>query len=70
MVCLPLYSILILHMFDILFFCQPILVYMSKVDGRFMFSPISVNFLTEIAKVLFAVVMLILEVYANYFFIA
>ncbi|XVF08379.1 hypothetical protein REPUB_Repub06bG0221400 [Reevesia pubescens] len=40
---------------------QPILVYMSKVDGRFMFSPISVNFLTEVAKVLFAVVMLILQ---------
>ncbi|XVE97178.1 hypothetical protein REPUB_Repub02eG0288900 [Reevesia pubescens] len=40
---------------------QPILVYMSKVDGHFMFSPISVNFLTEVAKVLFAVVMLILQ---------
>ncbi|XVF76919.1 hypothetical protein PTKIN_Ptkin13bG0306100 [Pterospermum kingtungense] len=40
---------------------QPILVYMSKVDGRFMFSPISVNFLTEVAKVLFAVIMLILQ---------
>ncbi|XP_022150411.1 CMP-sialic acid transporter 2 [Momordica charantia] len=40
---------------------QPILVYMSKVDGKFMFSPISVNFLTEIAKVLFAIVMLILQ---------
>ncbi|KAH1084543.1 hypothetical protein J1N35_024304 [Gossypium stocksii] len=40
---------------------QPILVYMSKVDGRFMFSPISVNFLTEVAKVLFAVLMLILQ---------
>ncbi|KAG7025283.1 CMP-sialic acid transporter 2, partial [Cucurbita argyrosperma subsp. argyrosperma] len=40
---------------------QPILVYMSKVDGKFKFSPISVNFLTEIAKVLFAVVMLIIQ---------
>ncbi|KGN45984.1 CMP-sialic acid transporter 2 [Cucumis sativus] len=40
---------------------QPILVYMSKVDGKFMFSPISVNFLTEIAKVIFAIVMLILQ---------
>ncbi|TYH60724.1 hypothetical protein ES332_D08G314800v1 [Gossypium tomentosum] len=40
---------------------QPILVYMSKVDGRFMFSPISVNFLTDVAKVLFAVLMLILQ---------
>ncbi|XP_050373137.1 CMP-sialic acid transporter 2 [Argentina anserina] len=40
---------------------QPILVYMSKVDGKFDFSPISVNFLTEAAKVLFAVVMLLLQ---------
>ncbi|KAL0556576.1 hypothetical protein IC582_005090 [Cucumis melo] len=40
---------------------QPILVYMSKVDGKFMFSPISVNFLTEIAKVIFAIVMLIIQ---------
>ncbi|XP_068646298.1 CMP-sialic acid transporter 2-like [Aristolochia californica] len=40
---------------------QPILVYMSKVDGDFKFSPISVNFLTEIAKVLFAVVMLVFQ---------
>ena len=41
---------------------QPILVFMSKVDGKFEFSPISVNFLTEIAKVLFAIVMLLLQV--------
>ncbi|KAI4370411.1 hypothetical protein MLD38_018765 [Melastoma candidum] len=40
---------------------QPILVYMSKVDGKFIFSPISVNFLTEVAKVMFAVVMLLLQ---------
>ncbi|KAI9196640.1 hypothetical protein LWI28_025640 [Acer negundo] len=40
---------------------QPVLVYMSKVDGRFNFSPISVNFLTEIAKVIFAIVMLIIQ---------
>ncbi|KAH7521387.1 CMP-sialic acid transporter 3 [Ziziphus jujuba] len=40
---------------------QPILVYTSKVDGKFKFSPISVNFLTEIAKVLFAVVMLCIQ---------
>ncbi|KAI4338852.1 hypothetical protein MLD38_023860 [Melastoma candidum] len=40
---------------------QPILVYMSKVDGKFNFSPISVNFLTEVAKVIFAVVMLLLQ---------
>ncbi|KAF5741568.1 CMP-sialic acid transporter 2-like isoform X2 [Tripterygium wilfordii] len=40
---------------------QPILVYMSKVDGSFKFSPMSVNFLTEAAKVVFAVVMLLLQ---------
>lgn len=45
-----------------LFIRQPILVYMSKVDGKFNFSPISVNFLTEITKVFFAIVMLILQV--------
>ncbi|KAL3520429.1 hypothetical protein ACH5RR_018578 [Cinchona calisaya] len=37
---------------------QPILVYMSKVDGSFKFSPISVNFLTEVTKFVFAVIML------------
>ncbi|GAB2294163.1 CMP-sialic acid transporter 3 [Dionaea muscipula] len=40
---------------------QPILVYMSKVDGKFNFSPVNVNFLTEAAKVLFAVVMLLFQ---------
>lgn len=35
---------------------------MSKVDGKFMFSPVSVNFLTEAAKVLFAIVMLFFQV--------
>ncbi|KAH7511154.1 CMP-sialic acid transporter 2 [Ziziphus jujuba] len=40
---------------------QPILVYMCKVDGKFNFSPISVNFLTEATKVVFAVVMLLLQ---------
>ncbi|XP_057984798.1 CMP-sialic acid transporter 3 isoform X2 [Hevea brasiliensis] len=40
---------------------QPILVYMSKVDGQFKFSPISVNFLTEAAKVLFAIIMLFIQ---------
>ncbi|CAM8890013.1 unnamed protein product [Rhodiola kirilowii] len=40
---------------------QPILVYMSKVDGKFNFSPISVNFLTEAAKVIFAIVMLLIQ---------
>ena len=45
---------------------QPILVYMSKVDGKFMFSPISVNFLTEAAKVIFAIVMLLIQVYLHF----
>ncbi|OVA11062.1 Nucleotide-sugar transporter [Macleaya cordata] len=40
---------------------QPVLVFMSKVDGSFKFSPISVNFLTEATKVLFAIVMLLLQ---------
>ncbi|KAI3858190.1 hypothetical protein MKW92_051517, partial [Papaver armeniacum] len=39
----------------------PILVYMSKVDGKFKFSPVTVNFLTEAAKVLFALVMLLIQ---------
>ncbi|KAJ6322529.1 hypothetical protein OIU77_012382 [Salix suchowensis] len=40
---------------------QPILVYMSKEGGRFEFSPISVNFLTETAKVFFAITMLLIQ---------
>ncbi|XWS58912.1 hypothetical protein CRYUN_Cryun08bG0075100 [Craigia yunnanensis] len=40
---------------------QPILVYMSKVDGGFKFSPIGVNFLTEVTKVIFAVIMLLFQ---------
>ncbi|KAM0851378.1 hypothetical protein ACQ4PT_052445 [Festuca glaucescens] len=40
---------------------QPILVYMCKVDGKFKFSPVSVNFLTEITKVIFAIVMLFFQ---------
>ncbi|KNA04493.1 hypothetical protein SOVF_199220 [Spinacia oleracea] len=40
---------------------QPVLVYMSKVDGKFNFSPVSVNFLTEIMKVIFAIVMLLIQ---------
>ncbi|OVA04624.1 Nucleotide-sugar transporter [Macleaya cordata] len=40
---------------------QPILVFMSKVDGKFKFSPVSVNFLTEVAKVVFALVMLLIQ---------
>ncbi|KAE8680974.1 CMP-sialic acid transporter 2 [Hibiscus syriacus] len=40
---------------------QPILVYISKVNGGFEFSPISVNFLTELAKVIFAIIMLLFQ---------
>ncbi|KAL5216345.1 hypothetical protein ABZP36_007746 [Zizania latifolia] len=40
---------------------QPILVFMCKVDGKFQFSPISVNFLTEVTKVIFAIIMLIIQ---------
>ncbi|KAK9146134.1 hypothetical protein Sjap_006037 [Stephania japonica] len=40
---------------------QPILVYMSKIDGTFKFSPVSVNFLTEVAKVVFAIIMILLQ---------
>lgn len=40
---------------------QPVLVYMSKVDGKFNFSPVSVNFLTEVTKVIFAIVMLLIQ---------
>ncbi|KAB2048113.1 hypothetical protein ES319_A13G091900v1 [Gossypium barbadense] len=40
---------------------HPMLVYMSKVDGGFKFSPISVNFLTEVAKVIFAITMLLFQ---------
>ncbi|KAK3166233.1 hypothetical protein QOZ80_1AG0043160 [Eleusine coracana subsp. coracana] len=40
---------------------QPILVYMSKVDGKFKFSPISVNFLTEVTKIIFAIIMLLIQ---------
>lgn len=40
---------------------QPILVFTTKVDGGFKFSPVSVNFLTEAVKVFFAIVMLLLQ---------
>ncbi|KAK9195102.1 hypothetical protein WN943_003220 [Citrus x changshan-huyou] len=40
---------------------QPILVYTTKVDGGFKFSPVSVNFLTEAVKVFLAIVMLLLQ---------
>jgi hypothetical protein len=42
-------------------FLQPILVYMCKVDGKFKFSPVSVNFLTEITKIIFAIIMLCIQ---------
>ncbi|KAK3268636.1 hypothetical protein CYMTET_22866 [Cymbomonas tetramitiformis] len=39
---------------------QPILVHMSKDErGKFSYSPISVNFLTEVAKCVFAILLLI-----------
>ncbi|CAD7695480.1 unnamed protein product [Ostreobium quekettii] len=39
---------------------QPILVHMSKnEDGKFSYNPVSVNFLTEVCKVAFALVMLL-----------
>lgn len=40
---------------------QPVLVFMSKVDGKFKFSPVSVNFLTEATKVVFAILMLLIQ---------
>lgn len=41
---------------------QPILVHMSKdANGRFAYSPVSVNFLTECAKCLFAVLLLVYQ---------
>ncbi|KAG6758157.1 hypothetical protein POTOM_038493 [Populus tomentosa] len=40
----------------------PILVYISKHNGNFDYSPISVNFLTETAKVIFAIFMLLIQV--------
>lgn len=49
--------------YTLFYLLQPILVYMSKVDGSFKFSPISVNFLTEVAKVLFAIIMLLSQVW-------
>lgn len=39
---------------------QPILVHMSKnAEGKFSYNPVSVNFLTEVCKVLFALVVLL-----------
>lgn len=37
-------------------------MYISKVDGKFLFSPVSVNFLTEFMKVVFALGMLLWQV--------
>jgi hypothetical protein len=55
--CRKLTTLLIIY-----FALQPILVFMCKVDGKFKFSPMSVNFLTEVAKVFFAIIMLIIQV--------
>lgn len=51
-----------------LFRFQPVLVFMSKVDGKFKFSPVSVNFLTEATKVVFAILMLLIQVHFIYVF--
>ncbi|CAI5984654.1 unnamed protein product [Closterium sp. NIES-64] len=40
---------------------QPILVYMSKVDGKFLFNPISVNFLSELFKFTFAIIIIFFQ---------
>ncbi|GMH28591.1 hypothetical protein Nepgr_030434 [Nepenthes gracilis] len=40
---------------------QPILIHMSKVDGKFYFNPISVNFLTEAAGLAIAIIMLLIQ---------
>lgn len=36
----------------------PVLVHMSKVDGKFPFHPVSINLLVEVAKTLFAAAVL------------
>ncbi|CAI7869677.1 unnamed protein product [Closterium sp. NIES-53] len=41
---------------------QPILVFMSKVDGKFLFNPISVNFLSELFKLTFAIIIIFFQV--------
>ena len=42
---------------------QPVLVHLSKnKDGKFSFDPISVNLLTELAKTIFALVVLLILV--------
>ena len=40
----------------------PVLVHMSKVDGKFPFHPVSINLLVEVAKTLFASAVLCLYV--------
>lgn len=38
---------------------QPVLVHMSKnAQGKFSFNPVSVNFLVEVVKTVFAIIML------------
>ena len=43
----------------------PVLVHMSKVDGKFPFHPVSINLLVEVAKTLFATAVLCLYVRAR-----
>ncbi|KAM3320543.1 hypothetical protein P3S67_007744 [Capsicum chacoense] len=43
----------------------PVLVFMSKVDGKFKFNPVSVNFFTEATKVVFAIIMLLIQAARN-----
>ncbi|PHT52936.1 CMP-sialic acid transporter 2 [Capsicum baccatum] len=38
---------------------------MSKVDGKFKFNPVSANFLTEATKVVFAIIMLLIQAARN-----
>ncbi|XP_019260617.1 PREDICTED: CMP-sialic acid transporter 5-like [Nicotiana attenuata] len=40
---------------------QPVLIFMSKVDGEFKFNPLSVNFLTEATRFLFAIAIILLQ---------
>lgn len=42
---------------------QPVLVHLSKnAQGTFSFNPVSINFLVEVVKTIFAIIMLILYV--------
>eukprot|EP00899_Mesostigma_viride_P016401 jgi/Mesvir1/24762/Mv22019-RA.2 len=54
-------NIILVSMDCMLIGMQPILVHMSKVDGKFLYSPVSVNFVTEVTKCVFAVLMLVYQ---------